>query len=70
MVFMVHPLHGANNVSQSEVVEQEKNGWAVSTHEEWLALKSKPALANSVEKTAVRRGRKPKVSNDNSESTD
>ena len=63
MVFMVHPLHGANNVAESEVVEQEKNGWTVSTHEAWLGAKLRAAPAIEQPK---RRGRKPKVSNDDS----
>ena len=40
MAFMIHPKHGAINTSDVEA--HEKNGWKISTPEEWLALKAKP----------------------------
>ena len=39
MTFMTHPQHGANNVSPSEVAEQEKAGWKVTDPAEWIAAK-------------------------------
>ena len=58
MTFLVHPIHGATNVSPAEVAEHEKHGWSVSTPEEWMAEKS-----NDDPKTepAKRRGRPPKA---------
>ena len=65
MTFMIHPLHGANVVSPSEVAEQEKNGWIVSTPEHWKFLNGKgPKVEEAVEAPAVapvRRGRPPKA---------
>ena len=69
MTFMVHPLHGATNISPSEVEAHEKNGWFVSTHEEWMAMNGKvqkveePSLCDAAAKepAPVRRGRPPKA---------
>ena len=51
MIFMTHPIHGATNVGSGEVEAHVKNGWKLSTHEEWLApkLAEKPASAEVVE---------------------
>lgn len=57
MTFMVHPEHGATNVSQAEVQEHEKRGWVVSTPEEWLAKKYKQ---EPEDQPAKRRGRPAK----------
>ena len=63
MTFMIHPLHGATNVSPAEVEAHEKNGWIVSTHEHWMFLNGKgPKVVEVVEEPApVRRGRPPKA---------
>ena len=63
MTFMIHPLHGATNVSPAEVESHEKNGWIVSTHEHWMFLNGKgPKVAEVVEEPSpVRRGRPPKA---------
>ena len=59
MTFMVHPAHGATDVSPSEVATLEKNGWTVSTHEAEMALKGKGPVAEPV---AIKRmGRPPKA---------
>jgi hypothetical protein len=60
MTFMVHPEHGATNVSPAEVEAHEKNGWVVSTHEEWMALKS-PKTPVEQPETPKRIGRPPKA---------
>lgn len=39
MTFMTHPEHGATNTQDVEA--HEKNGWKVSTHEEWLGAKAR-----------------------------
>ena len=63
MTFMVHPLHGATNVSPAEVEAHEKNGWIVSTHEHWMFLNGKgPKVEEPEEPATVRRGRPPKAS--------
>ena len=63
MTFMIHALHGATNISPSEVEAHEKNGWIVSTHEHWMFLNGKgPKVVEVVEEPApVRRGRPPKA---------
>ena len=63
MTFMVHPEHGANNVSESDVEKESKNGWKVSTHGEWMAMAGKAVpdvfpQGNPVVKNKP--GRKPK----------
>lgn len=47
MIFMIHPLHGANNVLPHEVEAHKKTGWVISTHDEWFAL-TKPHLCKKV----------------------
>lgn len=59
MTFLVHPEHGATNVSPAEVEEHEKNGWKVSTPEEWMAKKTAPV--ETVEAPVRRRGRPAKA---------
>jgi hypothetical protein len=40
-MFFVHPEHGATNASESEAPELEKQGWKVSTREEWFRMNGK-----------------------------
>jgi hypothetical protein len=40
-MFFVHPEHGATNASESEAAELEKQGWKVSTREEWFRMNGK-----------------------------
>lgn len=60
MTFLVHPEHGATNVSPAEVEAHEKLGWVVSTPEAWMALKS-PAKPVEQAETPKRMGRPPKA---------
>jgi len=60
MTFLVHPEHGVTNVSPAEVEEHEKNGWKVTTPEEWMAQKNAPA-EEPAEAPVKRRGRPAKA---------
>lgn len=57
MTFLVHPEHGATNVSEAEVEQHKKHGWIVSTPEEWLAKKYKKEVDPVEEAQPKRRGR-------------
>jgi hypothetical protein len=48
MAFMTHPKHGATITSA--VAEHEKNGWTVSTPEEWIEGKNAGQVADAPEK--------------------
>lgn len=66
MIFMTHHEHGANNVSESEVAEQEKHGWKVTSRSEWMAQKVSSQdiqqdIAKPAEQNSARRGRPPKA---------
>ncbi len=62
MAFMIHPLHGATNTN--DIDGHEKNGWSVSSPEQWIAQKDDKI--NVIEEPLAdphipaRRGRKPK----------
>lgn len=63
-MFFIHPEHGAMNASESEAPALEKQGWRVSTHEEWMRMNGKgdplPVEPDQPE-PAKRRGRPPKA---------
>ena len=62
MTFMVHPAHGATDVSPSEVATLEKNGWTVSTHEAEMARKGKgPVMTVDGPEPKKRMGRPSKA---------
>lgn len=50
MAFMMHPDHGATYTN--DVEGHEKNGWKVSTPDEWLA-KKKPDMAKKKPETVA-----------------
>ena len=62
MAFMTHPKHGATMTN--DVAEHEKNGWSVSTPEEWIAGKnSENPKADEIdgEPAPKKRGQKSKA---------
>jgi hypothetical protein len=61
MTFMVHPEHGAMNVSDAEVPAMEKRGWVVSTHKAEMARKGKGPVSEPVIAASRRLGRPPKA---------
>ena len=42
MIFITHPKHGAHNINSGQLEEHLKNGWKVSTPEEWISEKVDP----------------------------
>jgi hypothetical protein len=61
MTFMVHPEHGATNVSDAEVPAMEKRGWVVSTHEAEMARMGKGVPPPVEPEPKKRVGRPPKA---------
>jgi hypothetical protein len=59
MPFMTHPRHGALNCTGSEVAEHEKNGWKLSTPEDWVAHKMKPTTPD-IDTPAPRKPGRPR----------
>lgn len=49
MLYMTHKEHGATNVPDGEQAAMEKNGWKVSTPQEWFKL-MKPAKEEKAKK--------------------
>ena len=60
MVFMTHPEHGADNVSESDVLDREKIGWKVTSRAEWMGNKAAPE-ADKQQPAPARRGLQPKA---------
>lgn len=60
-MFMIHPKHGATNVSISEVAVMESHGWKVSTHDEWLRMNGKAPEEQKQEPEKRKPGRPPKA---------
>lgn len=54
MIFITHPKHGAHNINSGQLDEHLKNGWKVSTPEEWISAKV------DVESDKPKRGRPAK----------
>lgn len=64
MIFITHPEHGADNVTETDLPAMEARGWKVTSRDEWMGAKGKkPAVVAVEEKTSapVRRGRPPKA---------
>lgn len=60
MQFMTHPEHGAHNAQDGEVEAMIKNGWSISTREEWMAGKFS-AVKPVADQPAKKRGRPAKA---------
>lgn len=61
MIFITHPEHGADNISESDLPEREKAGWLVTTRAEWMGKKSaKPDDTVAEQPVRNKPGRKPK----------
>jgi hypothetical protein len=62
MIFITHPEHGADNISESDLAEREKAGWLVTTRAEWMGEKhaGEPAGQEEPPVAPKKRGPKPK----------
>lgn len=60
MIFITHPEHGADNISESDLAEREKSGWKVMIRADWMGAKAAPS-GEVVEVVRNKPGRKPKA---------
>lgn len=61
MNFMTHPEHGAHYALDGDVEPMKKQGWKISTPEEWVSEKSVVQPDENVVTEPKKRGPKPKV---------
>jgi hypothetical protein len=60
MIFITHPEHGADNISESDLIEREKAGWKVTNRADWMGAKNADAPAAEAAAAPKKRGPKPK----------
>jgi hypothetical protein len=60
MIFITHPEHGADNISESDLAEREKTGWKVTNRADWMCAKKADAPAVETAGAPKKRGPKPK----------